>query len=113
MQLRQDKITLILTSPLEPGGELNRHLNDHGDGVKNVALWVEDATKSWEETTKRGAKSAFKPYTIEDDHGKVVLSGIHTYGETIHIFVERKITTERLCLAIKLGIQITSQSRLD
>ena len=88
--VRQDKITLILTSPLEPGGELNRHLNDHGDGVKNVALWVEDATKSWEETTKRGAKSAFESYTIEDDHGKVVLSGIHTYGETIHIFVERK-----------------------
>ena len=88
--IRQDKITLILTSPLEPGGDLNRHINEHGDGVKNVALWVDDATKSWEETTQRGAKSAFEPKTIEDSNGKVVLSGIHTYGETIHIFVERK-----------------------
>ncbi|MBI48772.1 MAG: 4-hydroxyphenylpyruvate dioxygenase [Crocinitomicaceae bacterium] len=88
--VRQDKITLILTSPLEPGGDLNRHINEHGDGVKNVALWVDDATKSWEETTSRGAKSAFTPKALEDDNGKVVLSGIHTYGETIHIFVERK-----------------------
>ena len=88
--LRQDKITLVLTSPLEPGGDYNRHLNEHGDGVKNVALWVEDATKSWEETTKRGAKSAFEPKVLEDENGRVVISGIHTYGETIHIFVERK-----------------------
>ena len=88
--VRQDKITLILTSPLEPGGDLNRHIHEHGDGVKNVALWVDDATKSWEETTSRGAKSAFTPKTLEDETGKVVLSGIHTYGETIHIFVERK-----------------------
>ena len=88
--VRQDKITLILTSPLEPRSDLNRHINEHGDGVKNVALWVDDATKSWEETTLRGAKSAFTPKTLEDETGKVVLSGIHTYGETIHIFVERK-----------------------
>ena len=88
--VRQDKITLILTSPLEPGGDLNRHIHEHGDGVKNVALWVDDATKSWEETTSRGAKSAFMPKTLEDENGKIVLSGIHTYGETIHIFVERK-----------------------
>ena len=88
--LRQDKITLVLTSPLEPGGDHNRHLNEHGDGVKNVALWVEDATKSWEETTRRGAKSAFEPKVLEDENGRVVISGIHTYGETIHIFVERK-----------------------
>jgi len=88
--LKQDKIILILTTPLKSGGDLNRHLNEHGDGVKNVALWVEDASKSWEETTKRGAKSAFKPKTLKDDDGEVVLSGIHTYGETIHIFVERK-----------------------
>ena len=88
--VRQDKITLILTSPLEPVCDLNRHINEHGDGVKNVSLWVDDATKSWEETTLRGAKSAFTPKTLEDETGKVVLSGIHTYGETIHIFVERK-----------------------
>ena len=86
----QDKIILVLTSPLNSGGDYNRHLNEHGDGVKNVALWVDDAAKSYEETTKRGAKSAFEPKTLEDKDGKVVLSGIHTYGETIHIFVERK-----------------------
>ncbi|WP_299243706.1 4-hydroxyphenylpyruvate dioxygenase [uncultured Aquimarina sp.] len=88
--LRQDKITLILTSPLQPDGEINEHINAHGDGVKVVALWVDDATKSYEETTKRGAESYMKPTTQEDKDGKVVFSGIHTYGETVHVFVERK-----------------------
>ena len=87
--LEQDKIRLVLTSPMEPGGHINEHINKHGDGVKNVSLWVDDAVKSYEETTKRGAESAFEPYTIEDDHGKVTLSGIKTYGETVHIFVDR------------------------
>lgn len=87
--LQQDKIRLVLTSPLESGGPINEHLDKHGDGVKNVSIWVDDATKSWEETTKRGAESAFEPYTIEDTNGKVTLSGIKTYGETVHIFVER------------------------
>ncbi|WP_405209127.1 4-hydroxyphenylpyruvate dioxygenase [Aquimarina sp. LLG6339-5] len=88
--LRQDKITLILTSPLQPDGDINRHINAHGDGVKVVALWVDDATKSYEETTKRGAESYMEPVTKEDKDGTVVFSGIHTYGETVHIFVERK-----------------------
>lgn len=88
--LQQDKIRLVLTSPLEEGGDINRHINQHGDGVKVVALWVDDAKKSWKETTNRGADSYMEPQTIEDEHGKVVLSGIHTYGETVHIFVERK-----------------------
>ncbi|MGY3792276.1 4-hydroxyphenylpyruvate dioxygenase [uncultured Aquimarina sp.] len=88
--LRQDKITLVLTSPLQPDGEINKHINAHGDGVKVVALWVDDATKSYEETTKRGAESYMKPTTKEDKDGTVVFSGIHTYGETVHIFVERK-----------------------
>ncbi len=88
--LQQDKIRLVLTSPLQSGGDINRHIDAHGDGVKVVALWVDDATKSYEETTKRGAESYMKPKTIEDEQGKVVLSGIHTYGETVHIFVERK-----------------------
>lgn len=87
--LEQGKIRLVLTSPMEPGGALNEHINKHGDGVKNVALWVDDATKSWQETTKRGAESAFEPYTIEDENGKVTLSGIKTYGETVHVFIER------------------------
>ncbi|MDP4952009.1 MAG: 4-hydroxyphenylpyruvate dioxygenase [Flavobacteriales bacterium] len=87
--LQQDKIRLVLTSPLQQDGEINEHINKHGDGVKVVALWVDDAAKSWKETTSRGAESYFEPKTIEDNHGKVVLSGIHTYGETVHIFVER------------------------
>lgn len=88
--LQQGKIRLVLTSPLQEGGEINRHINKHGDGVKVVALWVEDARKSYEETTKRGAESYMEPYEMKDEHGHVVLSGIHTYGETVHIFVERK-----------------------
>jgi len=88
--LRQDKIRLVLTTPLENDGELNRHINQHGDGVKVVALWVDDATKSFEETTKRGAKSYMQPIREEDENGYVVRSGIYTYGETVHIFVERK-----------------------
>lgn len=87
--LQQDKIRLVLTSPLGPGGPINDHINKHGDGVKNVALWVDDATKSWQETTKRGAESEFEPQVFEDANGKVVMSAIKTYGETIHIFVER------------------------
>jgi 4-hydroxyphenylpyruvate dioxygenase len=88
--LRQDKIRLVLTTPLTPDSPINEHIRKHGDGVKVVALWVDDATKSWEETTKRGAKSFMEPQRIEDEHGHVVQSGIHTYGETVHIFVERK-----------------------
>ena len=88
--LRQDKITLVLTTPIVANGPLNDHLNRHGDGVKAVALWVDDATQSWKETTSRGAVSAFEPETREDGKGKVVLSGIETYGDTIHVFVERK-----------------------
>ncbi|MFZ9002849.1 MAG: 4-hydroxyphenylpyruvate dioxygenase [Robiginitalea sp.] len=87
--LQQDKIRLVLTSPLKPGGEINRHINEHGDGVKSIALWVDDAAKSHEETVKRGAKSYFEPKTLKDEHGEVILSGIHTYGETVHIFVQR------------------------
>ncbi len=87
--LQQGKIRIVLTSPLIPGGEINRHINEHGDGVKIVALWVDDARKSHEETTKRGAKSYVEPYVLEDENGSVVISGIHTYGETIHLFVER------------------------
>jgi 4-hydroxyphenylpyruvate dioxygenase len=88
--LKQDKIRLVLTTPMIEGGELNEHINKHGDGVKVIALWVDDATKAWEETTKRGAKSYFEPKIEKDADGEIVRSGIHTYGETVHIFVERK-----------------------
>ena len=88
--LQQDKIRLVLTSSLQPDGPINAHVNAHGDGVKVIALWVDDATKSWEETTSRGGVSCMKPETHVDATGSVVLSGIHTYGETLHLFVERK-----------------------
>ena len=88
--LRQDKITLVLTTPLVADRPLTDHLNRHRDRVKALALWVDDAEKSWKETTARGAVSAFAPETREDGDGKVVLSGIETYGDTIHVFVERK-----------------------
>src|SRR5690606_41985452 len=88
--LVQDKIRLVLTSQLKEGGPINRHIDKHGDGVKVVALWVDDAKKSYRETIKRGARSYMEPKTLEDENGSVVLSGIHTYGETVHVFVERK-----------------------
>lgn len=87
--IEQGKIRLVLTSPLNSGGDINRHIDAHGDGVKTVALWVDDATKSYKETTSRGAKSYFEPRKEEDKNGEVVFSGIHTYGETVHVFVER------------------------
>lgn len=86
----QDKIRLVLTSPLKSGTEIGRHIDKHGDGVKVTAFWVDDATNAYHEAVKRGAKSFLKPGTIEDENGKIVQSGIHTYGELVHIFIERK-----------------------
>lgn len=86
----QDKIKLVLTSPLKSGTEVGKHIDKHGDGVKVTALWVDDATYAYEEAMKRGAKSYMEPQVEEDDQGKVVRSGIHTYGEVVHVFVERK-----------------------
>jgi 4-hydroxyphenylpyruvate dioxygenase len=86
----QDKIRLVLTSPLKSGTEIGKHIDKHGDGVKVVALWVDDATYAYHTAIERGAKSYLEPVTTEDKDGKVVRSGIYTYGETVHIFVERK-----------------------
>lgn len=88
--LRQGKITLVLTSSILPDTEISRHHQQHGDGVKVLALWVDDARKSFEETTKRGAIAVLEPTTLKDDTGEVVISAIKTYGETIHKFIERK-----------------------
>jgi 4-hydroxyphenylpyruvate dioxygenase len=87
--LRQNKITLVLTTPLFPDSKLNEHLRLHGDGVKDVAFWVTDANDAWEKVTQKGAKSVREPETIEDENGKVTLAAIQTYGDTIHTFVER------------------------
>ena len=88
--IKQDKIRIVLTSPLNKGGAINKHLEEHGDAAKVIALWVEDATKAFEETTKRGAQPFLKPTKEEDEFGHIIKSGIYTYGETVHIFVERK-----------------------
>lgn len=88
--LVQDKIRLILTSPLKSGTAIGQHVDQHGDGVKVVALWVDDARKSYEETMSRGARSYMEPLVEQDEHGEVVKSGIYTYGDTVHLFIERK-----------------------
>ncbi len=86
----QDKIKLVLTSPLKSGTAIGKHIDSHGDGVKVIALWVDDATAAYENAMQRGAKSFLEPTKESDDNGSVVRSGIYTYGETVHVFVERK-----------------------
>jgi len=88
--VRQHKLTFVLTTPLRPEGPIAEHIYKHGDGVKALSLRVNDATSAWEETTKRGAKSYMEPKRLKDDEGEVVISGIHTYGDTVHLFIERK-----------------------
>ncbi len=88
--LAQDKIRLVLTTPLIGNTEIGIHIDQHGDGVKAIALWVDDAEKSFQETTKRGAEVVFEPIIESDSFGSVKRAAIKTYGDTIHIFVERK-----------------------
>ncbi len=88
--IRQNKLTFVLTTPLRREGPIAEHIHNHGDGVKYLALRVPDATSAWQETTKRGGKSYMEPKTLTDEHGEVVMSGIHTYGDTVHLFIERK-----------------------
>jgi 4-hydroxyphenylpyruvate dioxygenase len=88
--LKQGKIRLILTTALKSDHPIAEHVKKHGDGVKILALWVDDAYSAFEETTKRGAKPYLEPQTLTDEHGEIKMSGIYTYGETIHMFIERK-----------------------
>ena len=88
--LQQDKIRLVLTSAFNPDHEILKHVHRHGDGVKVLALWVDDAESAFNKSVANGAKPAFEPHTIKDDDGEIKLAAIHTYGETIHTFVERK-----------------------
>ncbi len=87
--LQQGKIRFVLTTPLQPSGEIADHIHRHGDGVRDVALWVDDARHSWRETTKRGARSVREPFELKDEHGTVQMATIATYGDTVHTFVER------------------------
>ncbi len=87
--VQQGKVRFVLTTPLRRGDAVADHVAIHGDGVRSIALWVDDARRAWRETTRRGAISVAEPYEISDDHGRAVLSAIRTYGDTIHTFVER------------------------
>jgi 4-hydroxyphenylpyruvate dioxygenase len=88
--VRQQKIQFMFTTPLKTDHPVAAHIHRHGDGIKVLALRVQDATKAWADTTSRGGKSYMEPQRLKDQYGEVVLSGIHTYGEVVHIFVERK-----------------------
>jgi 4-hydroxyphenylpyruvate dioxygenase len=88
--IRQNKLTFVLTTPLKTNNEIADHIYKHGDGVKFLALMVDDATDAWHQTTSRGGKSYLEPKKLSDANGELVLSGIHTYGDTVHLFVERK-----------------------
>lgn len=88
--LVQNKMRLVLTTALQPEHPISEHVKKHGDGVKVLALWVDDAYKAFEETTQRGAKPYLAPETLTDEFGEIRRSGIYTYGETVHLFIERK-----------------------
>ncbi len=88
--VKQDKIVFVLTAGLTPDSEVTEHQKLHGDGVKVIALTVDDATQSYTETVKKGAKPHFEPREESDENGKVVLSAIKTYGDAVHVFVENK-----------------------
>ncbi len=88
--VRQHKLTFVFTTALRPGHPVAEHVHLHGDGVKVLALRVDDAASAWRETTVRGARSSMEPTTLVDKYGEVILSGIHAYGDTIHLFVERR-----------------------
>ena len=88
--LQQGKVRFVLTTPLRPDNAIAEHVGRHGDGVHAIALWVDDARQSWMQTTQRGGRSVMEPTEISDEHGKAVVSGIAAYGDTVHMFVERK-----------------------
>jgi len=88
--IRQNKLTFVLTTALRMNNTIADHVYKHGDGVKVLALKVDDAADAWKQTTQRGGKSYMEPATLKDDNGEVIISGIHTYGETVHLFIERK-----------------------
>ena len=87
--VRQHKLTFVFTTPLRSANTMADHIYKHGDGVKMLALKVDDATDAWKQTTLRGAKSYLAPVTLKDPEGELIMSGIHTYGETVHLFIER------------------------
>src|SRR6185503_17331752 len=88
--LEQGKIRLLLTTGLQPDHPVCDHVLRHGDGVKDIALWVDDARDAFAKAVARGAKPAREPTVLKDQHGEAVVAAIYTYGETIHSLVERR-----------------------
>jgi 4-hydroxyphenylpyruvate dioxygenase len=88
--LQQDKVRFVLTTAIKSAGPIAEHVHKHGDGVRDIALWVDDARTAFEAAVERGATPAMKPTVLEDDNGEIVIAAIHTYGDTIHSIVERK-----------------------
>src|SRR5688572_18793132 len=87
--VRQNKLTFVFTTSLRSGNPIADHVYKHGDGVRAIALHVADATAAWKETTLRGARSYLEPTESTDEYGRVITSGIHIYGDTVHLFIER------------------------
>jgi 4-hydroxyphenylpyruvate dioxygenase len=88
--VQQGKVRFVLTTALRSDSEIAQHVHKHGDGVRTIALWVDDAASAWRETTSRGARSVQEPTEMSDEHGRIVTSSIAAYGDTLHTFVERK-----------------------
>ena len=88
--LQQDKVRFILTTPIKSTGPIADHVHKHGDGVRDIALWVDDARVAYAAAIERGAKSAMEPTVVSDENGEIVMAAIHTYGDTIHSLIERK-----------------------
>src|ERR1700759_853811 len=87
--LQQGKIRFVLTTPLRPDNEIAEHIRLHGDGVRDIALWVDDSKKAWKDTTRRGAPRVQEPEEISDHLGSARVASIAIYGDTVHTFVER------------------------
>ena len=88
--LQQDKIRIVLTTPIYPEGPISDHVRLHGDGVKDLAFWVDDARDAYAKAIERGAESEHGPEVLADGDGEVVIAAIKTYGDTIHSIVERR-----------------------
>ena len=87
--MQQNQVKFVLSSPLIPGTDIGRHIDQHGDGVKDISFSVNEAEKAWRETTSKGAKSVIKPKIIQDRYGEAVTATIQTYGDTTHTFIDR------------------------
>ena len=87
--VKNGKVIIALSTPLTKNNDFKDHIDNHGDGVREIAFTVEDATKVYETAVSRGAKSVSEPKKIEDKNGFVIVSSVLSYGDTIHTFVQR------------------------